>query len=69
MPNRRTAAEAGVFRPSELDLLARAFEQLKLDGQPQEARDALASRIIANDMAGLTDEAELISLSRHPLGR
>jgi hypothetical protein len=57
------------LRPSELDLLGRAFEQLKLEGQSQEARNAIVSRIIANYMAGVTDEAELISFTREPLGR
>ncbi|TIL35764.1 MAG: hypothetical protein E5Y83_00655 [Mesorhizobium sp.] len=60
---------AGIFDPSELALLARAFEQLKLEGQSTGQREALASRIIANHMAGVTDETELISLSRQPLGR
>jgi hypothetical protein len=49
--------------------LGRVFEQLKLDGQSPEAREALASRIIANYMAGVVDEAELVTLSRQPLGR
>ena len=31
------------------------------------ARDTLASRIIANYMAGMVDELELISLSKQPL--
>lgn len=69
MPIRRKANEAGVFDASELALLRRVFEQLKLDGQTPDAREALASRIIANYMAGVTDEAELVSLSRQPLGR
>ncbi|RWN54259.1 hypothetical protein [Mesorhizobium sp.] len=69
MAVRRKAEEAGIFDPSELDLLARAFEQLKLEGQSTGQREALASRIIANYMAGVTDETELISLSRQPLGR
>jgi hypothetical protein len=41
MPIRRTAAESGVLRPPELDLLGRAFEQLKLGGQSQQAHDAI----------------------------
>ena len=69
MTIRSKATEAGIFRPSELDLLGRVFQQLKRDGQSPEARDALASRIIANYMAGVVDEAELVSLSRQPLGR
>ena len=69
MPIRHKAHEAGVFDPSELALLRRVFEQLKLDGQTPDAREALASRIIANYMAGVTDEPELVSLSKQPLGR
>jgi len=69
MPIRRKATEAGILQPPELELLGRVFEQLKLDGQSPEAREALASRIIANYMAGVADEAELVALSRQPLGR
>ena len=69
MTIRSKATEAGILRPSELDLLGRVFQQLKRDGQSPEARDSLASRIIANYMAGVVDEAELVSLSRQPLGR
>jgi len=69
MPIRRKAREAGILQPSELELLGRVFEQLKLDGQSPEAREAIASRIIANYMAGVADEAELVALSRQPLGR
>lgn len=52
MPIRRRATEAGILKPAELDLLGRVFEQLRLAGQSQEAREAIASRIIANYMAG-----------------
>ena len=69
MPIRRKAAEAGIFQPAELDMLGRVFEQLKLAGHTPEARDGIASRIIANYMAGVVDEAELVSLSKQPLGR
>lgn len=69
MPIRRKATEAGILQPPELELLGRVFDQLKLDGQSPEAREALASRIIANYMAGVVDEAELVTLSRQPLGR
>jgi dGTP triphosphohydrolase len=69
MPIRRQARGSGILLPAELSLLERVFEQLKLDGQTEEARDAIASRVIANYMAGMTDEAELVSLSRQPLGR
>lgn len=69
MPIRTKANEAGIFDPSELALLARVFEHLRLDNQQPEARAAMASRIIANYMAGIKDEAELVSLSKQPLGR
>ncbi|TIT69147.1 MAG: hypothetical protein E5W90_02080 [Mesorhizobium sp.] len=68
MPIRHKAQEAGHFDPSEVELLGRVFDQLKADLLPG-ARDALASRIIANYMAGVSDEAELVALSRQPLGR
>ncbi|MDX8454058.1 hypothetical protein RFM98_14950 [Mesorhizobium sp. VK9D] len=69
MPIRQRAKDAGIFEPADLGLLARVFDLLKFDGQTAEQRDALASRILANFMAGITDEEELISLSRRPLGR
>ncbi|WP_095199109.1 hypothetical protein [Mesorhizobium carmichaelinearum] len=69
MPIRKKATEAGIFDPSEVALLGRVFEQLRLENQSPEARDAIASRIIANYMAGIKDEAELVSLSKQPLGR
>jgi len=66
---RRKAQEAGIFNPSELDLLARVFGQLKREGESPERLEGLASRILANYMAGILDEAELLSLSKQPLGR
>ncbi|WP_352774242.1 hypothetical protein [Mesorhizobium sp. M0768] len=55
--------------PSDLALLGRVFDQLKVDGQSAHQREVLASRIIANYMAGVVDEAELVSTSKQPLGR
>ncbi|SDA91587.1 hypothetical protein [Mesorhizobium qingshengii] len=70
MPIRRKAVDAGIFNRAELALLGRVFDQLKLvDDQSPDAQGRLASRIIANYMAGIKDEAELVSLSRQPLGR
>lgn len=70
MPIRRKAVDAGIFDRAELALLGRVFDQLKLvDDQSPDAQGRLASRIIANYMAGIKDEAELVSLSRQPLGR
>ncbi|TPJ32735.1 hypothetical protein [Mesorhizobium sp. B2-6-5] len=68
MPIRRKATEAGILEPEELALLGRVFEQIKGNGQSP-GQDAIASRVIANYMAGVTDEAELVSLSKQPLGR
>lgn len=69
MPIRRKATEAGILQPPELALLGRVFDQLRFDGQLHDEREAMASRVIANYMAGVTGEAELVSLSRQPLGR
>ncbi|ESY67555.1 MAG: hypothetical protein E5Y12_09435 [Mesorhizobium sp.] len=69
MPIRRKATEVGIFDASEIALLGRVFDRLRLDGQSADARDAIASRIIANYMAGVVDEDELASLSKQPLGR
>ncbi|UCI10204.1 hypothetical protein FJ974_14990 [Mesorhizobium sp. B1-1-8] len=69
MPIRRRASEVGIFDASELALLGRVFDRLLLDNKSAGERDAIASRIIANYMAGIKDEAELLSLSKQPLGR
>jgi len=70
VPIRRKAVDAGIFDRAELALLGRVFDQLKLvDDQSPDAQGRLASRIIANYMAGIKDEAELVALSQQPLGR
>jgi hypothetical protein len=69
MPIYRKAQDAGVFSSSEVALLGRVFDRLKIELQSKERREALASRIIANYMAGITDEDELVSASKLPLGR
>ncbi|MER9871163.1 hypothetical protein NKJ35_29065 [Mesorhizobium sp. M0136] len=69
MPIHRKAEDAGVFHPSELALLGRVFDRLKSDALSEQRREALASRVIANYMAGLVDEEELLSASRQALGR
>ena len=54
MPIRRKAADAGIFDRAELALLGRVIDQLKLlDDQSPDAQGRLASRIIANYMAGI----------------
>ncbi|WP_129468866.1 MULTISPECIES: hypothetical protein [Mesorhizobium] len=62
------ATEASIFHSAEMALLDRVVEQLKLENQSSDARDAIASGIIGNYMAGIVDEDELISQSK-PLGR
>ena len=69
MPIRRKAVDAGIFDPDELALLGRVFARLKTPDQSADSQSRLAARIIANFMAGVIDEAELITLSRQPLGR
>jgi hypothetical protein len=69
MPVQRKAEAAGIFNSSELALLGRVFDRLKVDGQSEQQREVLASRIIANYMAGVVDEEELLSASKQPLGR
>ncbi|MGX9120810.1 hypothetical protein ACWTU6_29855 [Mesorhizobium sp. BHbsci] len=65
----KSANEAGVFSSSEVALLGRVFERLTIEGQSPQRREVIASRIIANYQAGITDEEELFSASKLPLGR
>ncbi|TIU32807.1 MAG: hypothetical protein E5W38_11430 [Mesorhizobium sp.] len=57
------------FTPDETAMFGRVFESGRVTGETEEQKQARASRIIANYMAGITDEAELVELSRKPLGR
>lgn len=65
----RGIEQAGIFDSTEIRLLRRVFEQAKGEADSESRLEALASRVIANYMAGITDEAELLALSRQPLGR
>lgn len=69
MPLRRKAEEAGILKPAELDLLGRVFEQTSVPGETEQAREGRASRILAYYLAGISDEAELRTLAKQPLGR
>ncbi|RWD71665.1 hypothetical protein [Mesorhizobium sp.] len=69
MPIYKKAKEAGVFSSSDLALLGRVFDKLKNEHQSAERREALASRLMANYLAGLRDEDELLTASKLPLGR
>ncbi|QKD03491.1 hypothetical protein [Mesorhizobium loti] len=69
MPIQRRATEVGIFDAAELAMLGRVYDKLTSDGQSPDARETIASRILANYMAGVVDEDELTSLSKQPLGR
>ena len=69
MPLRNKAIEAGIFHASDLDLLARVMERTEVAGESEEQRSARASRIISYFQMGLTDEDELVTLAKQPLGR
>jgi hypothetical protein len=69
MPLHRKAAEAGIMRPAELELLGRVFEKTAVAGETEQARESRASRILAYYLAGISDEAELCTLAKQPLGR
>ncbi|RWH73428.1 hypothetical protein [Mesorhizobium sp.] len=69
MPIHKRAKEAGVFSSSDVALLGRVFDKLKNEHQSPERREALASRIMANYLAGIRDEDELLTASKLPLGR
>jgi hypothetical protein len=58
----------GTFNPAELDLFDRVLARLRVNDLSAN-REILAQRVMANYMVGITDEDELISLSRQPLGR
>ncbi|SFO68908.1 hypothetical protein SAMN03159463_02695 [Mesorhizobium sp. NFR06] len=63
------SAVRSTFNPDETAMLGRVYQKGAVEGETAEQKEARASRIIANYMAGITDEAELIELSRKPLGR
>ena len=69
MPLRSKAIEAGIFHSSDLDLLARVMEKTEVAGESEELRSARASRSISYFQMGLTDEDELVTLAKQPLGR
>jgi hypothetical protein len=58
-----------VFRPADLQLLSRVFKATSSAEESSQQREDRASRIFAYYMIGITEEAELQSLSRQPLGR
>ena len=69
MPIYKRAKETGIFSSSDVALLGRVFDKLKNEHQSPERREMLASRLLANYLAGLRDEDELLAASKLPLGR
>jgi hypothetical protein len=69
MPVNRKANEIGSFNAEEVALFWRVFDALKVPDESEADAEHRASRIIANYSAGITDERELIEMSRKPLGR
>ena len=61
--------EAGTFVPDEVDLICRVLKRLSVEKLERHKREALAQRVMANYMAGITDEDDLVSWSKQPLGR
>ena len=59
----------GAFLPDEVTFLGRVLELGAGPDETEDKRERRAARIIANYMAGITDERELAELSRRPLGR
>ncbi|WP_189476338.1 MULTISPECIES: hypothetical protein [unclassified Mesorhizobium] len=64
-----TRLSKGAFLPDEVTFLGRVLELGAGADETEEQRERRALRIIANYMAGITDERELAELSRRPLGR
>lgn len=69
MPTRTKAMKAGIFEESELQLLSRVMERSARAGESEEDREHRASRIISYYQTGITDEDELVTLAKQPLGR
>jgi hypothetical protein len=69
MPVSRKASELGAFNPDEIAMFWRVFDATKAPGETNVDAEHRASRIIANYSAGITDENELMEISRRPLGR
>lgn len=65
----RHRQQRGVFGPSELNLFKRVLTRLDSDQLDEVARSSMAQRVMANYMAGISDENELVETSRQPLGR
>jgi hypothetical protein len=50
-------------------MFAKVLDRLDVKDLGESDRQAMAQRVIANYMAGIKDEDELVELSRRPLGR
>lgn len=69
MPIEKLAKQEGSFNPEEIELMARAFARAADSISEAGKREAIASRVLANYLAGIEDEDELAMLSRRPLSR
>jgi hypothetical protein len=69
MAMRQAANKAGIYQPAEIVLLGRVFDKLVNPRDDDDAREALASRILGYYLAGIRDEDELCTVSKLPLGR
>lgn len=69
MPHEDARSRSGAFGPGQLQLLGRVLKRIGGDDLDDADRQAMAQRVMANYMAGFTDEDELITVSKQPLGR
>jgi hypothetical protein len=69
MPQQQRKEHEGAFQPSELTLFGSVLERLRSKELKERDQQDLAQRIMANYMAGIRDEDELVEVSRRPLGR
>ena len=69
LPTSSARVAGGAFQPMELQMFGRILARLKCNELASTKREDLAQRVMANYMAGITDEDELVEVSRRPLGR
>ena len=69
MPIQIKAKDAGIFDASEVAMLGRVFDKLKSERPSPGEHEAIAAQIIAIYSNGVSDEAELFSLSKQALSR
>jgi len=65
MPIRAVALHSGIYQPSDLDVLQRAFDRIVVPEHTPVQRESIATRLIAVFSSGVTDEAELVARFRN----